>query len=87
MSLYKSKLLKVLIFKKLELFFETLIIVYYKINLNLYLVNILNILNKLYLFKISFLYKSKGFKKEILFYYIIFYLKSVEFLCKYCLVL
>lgn len=81
--LCRFKLFKVLLFKKLEIFFETLFVIYYRIILNLYLVNILNTLNKLYLYKKKELYKVKEFKKEMIFYYIVFYLKSAEFLCKY----
>jgi hypothetical protein len=81
--LYQIKIFKLLIIKKLELFFETLFVVYYKVCINLYLINVLNILNNIYLFKTKNLYKSKELKKKIIFYYISFYLKSTNFLCKY----
>ena len=37
----------------------------------------------MYIFKKKRLYKNKELKKKIMFYYISFYLKSAEFLCKY----
>ena len=82
-SLSNFKLFKILIVRKLELFLETLFIFHYKISLNIYLVNILNVLHNMYIFKKKKLYKSKELRKKIMFYYISFYLKSAEFLCKY----
>jgi len=46
------------------------------------LINVLNLLNRVYLFKKK-VCKNKKFKKEIFFYYIVFYLRSPELLCKY----
>ena len=82
-SLFNFKLFKILIIKKLELFLETLFIFHYKISLNIYLINILNILHNMYIFKKKKLYRNKELKKKIMFYYVSFYLKSAEFLCKY----
>jgi len=81
--LFSFKLFKILVIKKLELFLETLFIFHYKISLSIYLINILNIIHNIYIFKKKRLYKNKQLRQKIMFYYITFYLKSAEFLCKY----
>ena len=69
--------------KKLELFLEVLLIESYKINLVLYLNNILNDLSNLFLFRFKNFLSKQEIKKNIIFFYIIFYLKSASLLCKY----